>query len=324
EGIPEKDNGDYLSLAGIFAAKGDSEKTSKYLEKVDDDVQFVKTIKSIKAQLAFKSGDYQTALKFLKESGDDSFASKYNIALAAYNAKQEREALSIIQQIIAGVNGPDRADCCRLAGNAAFALKDWKTALGWYLQLSSVDANNSIVQYNLAVASYNLNDIQNSWKYYQRAKALDPSIQNNDIEAKYKRSIGEGDVVAVSDSSEIWYNSAVDLQNGGMDSAAEKLYLKILEKDPAQSLAWNNLGAIYGARGDIDGAEQAYFKAIEKKHDIPETYANLVNLYIELEEYSKARQWIIKGIGHNPDSQVLMELKNKIVEAERNTKKATR
>ena len=52
----------------------------------------------------------------------------------------------------------------------------------------------------------------------------------------------------------------------------------------------------YGKRGEIDNAEKAYFKAVEKKHDIPESYANLVNLYIELEEFSKARQWIIKGI----------------------------
>jgi tetratricopeptide (TPR) repeat protein len=100
------------------------------------------------------------------------------------------------------------------------------------------------------------------------------------------------------------------------DSAAEKLYLQVIAKDPLYSLAWNNLGAIYGKWGEIGKCEQSYQKAIEKKHDIPETYANLVNLYIELEDFSKARKWLIKGQGHNPESEVLKDLQKKIADAE--------
>jgi Flp pilus assembly protein TadD len=114
---------------------------------------------------------------------------------------------------------------------------------------------------------------------------------------------------------------AVDLQNEGKDSAAEKIYLRIVAKEKYHSQAWNNLGALYGARGDIDNAEKAYFKAVEKKHDIPETYANLVNLYIELEEFVKARQWIIKGLGHNPGNEILTALREKLLEAEKAAKK---
>jgi Flp pilus assembly protein TadD len=108
----------------------------------------------------------------------------------------------------------------------------------------------------------------------------------------------------------------VELQQQGSDTAAEKLYKKVIQKDPQYSLAWNNLGAIYGRRGDIDNAEKAYFKAIAKKHDVPESYANLINLYIELEEFSKARKWTIKGVGHNPDSEVLAGMREKIETAE--------
>ncbi|MDO5576408.1 MAG: hypothetical protein Q4F84_04960, partial [Fibrobacter sp.] len=108
----------------------------------------------------------------------------------------------------------------------------------------------------------------------------------------------------------------VELQNAGKDTAAEKMYRKILAKDSLYSLAWNNLGALYGVRGDIDNAEKSYTKAIEKRYDIPEAYANLVNLYIELEEFSKARKWIIKGMGHNPGSELLESLREKIAQAE--------
>lgn len=73
---------------------------------------------------------------------------------------------------------------------------------------------------------------------------------------------------------------------------------------------------MYGVRGDIDNAENSYTKAIEKRYDIPEAYANLVNLYIELEEFTKARKWIIKGMGHNPGSELLEGLREKITQAE--------
>lgn len=321
ENLKDQDADDWLLLAAIYAAKANSEKTSAYLAKIPKEKHYEKAVNSIQAELAFKKGDYQQALTFLKSSSDTSFAAKYNIAIVAYNAGQFMEALNIAEKLLKIANGKDRADCCRLAGNAAFALKKWDAARQWYMQLSSMEENSAIVQYNLAVAFYNLNDIQNAWKYYQKAQKLDPSIKNKDIESKYHSiNAPAGDSITVLDSVDIWYNMAVDLQNSGKDSAAEKLYLKIVAKEKYHSKSWNNLGALYGARGDIENAEKAYFKAVEKKHDIPETYANLVNLYIELEEFVKARQWIIKGLGHNPGNEMLTALRERLIEAEKQAK----
>lgn len=321
ENLPDQDPADWITIASIFAARGNSEKTRNYLSKVPKESQYEKAVQAVNAELAFKEGNYQQALNILKTTGDKSFASQYNIAITAYNAKQYTEVLKIVEKLIINVNGKDRADCCRLAGNAAFALKQWAVARQWYLQLSNMEANSSIVQYNLAVAFYNLDDIRNAWTYYQKARQIDPSVSNKDIESKYN-SINEvkKDSTVLLDSIDIWYNNAVDLQNSGKDTAAEKLYMKIVDKDKNHSQAWNNLGALYGMRGDIDNAEKSYWKAIEKHHDIPETYANLVNLYIELEEFVKARQWIIKGLGHNPGNEMLTALKAKIIEAEKNVK----
>jgi tetratricopeptide (TPR) repeat protein len=241
---------------------------------------------------------------------------QYNLALSYYNLKQYRDALSAAELLVPRAMGKDRADFCRLAGNSAFGLKLWKNALQWYLQLSNVEARSAIVQYNLAVASYNLGDVENSWKYYERARELDPAIKNADIEKRYAAKNGQMAGQPVVDPTDSIYNAAVDLQSAGNDSAAEKLYLQVIAKDPLYSLAWNNLGAIYGKWGEIGKCEQSYQKAIEKKHDIPETYANLVNLYIELEDFSKARKWLIKGQGHNPESEVLKDLQKKIADAE--------
>jgi len=322
EDLKDQDADDWLLLASVYAAKANSEKTEAYLAKIPKEKQYEKTINSIKAELAFKKGNYQQALTFLKSSSDTSFASKYNIALVAYNAGQYAEALNIAEKLLINAKGKDRADCCRLAGNSAFALKKWDSARQWYMQLSGMETSNAIVQYNLAVAFYNLNDIENAWKYYKRAQQIDPSIKNKDIESRYNSVNSKGsDSITVLDSIDIWYNMAVDLQNEGKDSAAEKIYLRIVDKEKYHSQAWNNLGALYGARGDIDNAEKAYFKAVEKKHDIPETYANLVNLYIELEDFVKARQWIIKGLGHNPGNEILTALREKLLEAEKAAKK---
>lgn len=317
QSVSTKESADWLSMAKIYASRGDGEKCRLYLQKLPLETQWIKASNAVKAELAFKEGNYDLAINLLKESGDTGFAAKYNIALAAYNAKKYAEVLNMMSRLSSEASGKDRADCARLAGNAAFALKQWEKARSWYNQLSSIEANSSVVQYNLAVASYNLDDMDKAWKYYEKARKLDPKLKNKDIEKKYKMSKGIGtDSVQVMDSTDIWYNKAVELQNAGDDTAAEKLYKKILQKDSLHSLAWNNLGALYGVRGDIDNAENSYTKAIEKRYDIPEAYANLVNLYIELEEFTKARKWIIKGMGHNPGSELLEGLREKIAQAE--------
>lgn len=318
ESISDKDGGDFISLALLAAMKGQKSKALGYLDKVTPDEQNRKQIENVRAQIAFSDGNYEQALTIMKSAGDTSFVTKYNTALTAYNAKRYGDALAIAQSISGGASGSDKADVCRIAGNAAFALKQWSVAKQWYLQLSSIEPRNPVVLFNIAVAAYNLDDIEESWKYYQKAKGQNPSIYNKDIETRYASTQLKTEASAVHyDSADLWYNKAVEFQTAGDDSSAELMYKKVVEKDPLYSLAWNNLGAIYGKKGDIDNAEKAYFKAVEKKHDIPETYANLVNLYIELEEFSKAKQWIIKGIGHNPDSPLLVDMRERITTAEK-------
>ena len=325
EGLSEKDDADWIALARLYADQQKPQKARDCLKNVSSSDAMKTETAEVEAKIAFGSGDYSEAMRLMKTAGDTGFAAQYNIAVTAYHAKQFAQALDIAQRLSHRASGRDRADVCRLAGNSAFSLKKWDDARQWYLQLSNVEANSAVVQYNLAVACYNLDRIDDAWRYYQRAKGLDPGVFNKDIEAKYRQKKGAvTDSTMVLDSTDVWYNQAVDLQQQGNDSAAEKLYHKVLAKDSTNPLAWNNLGAIYGKRGDIDNAENAYFKAIEKRHDVPETYANLVNLYIELEEFSKARKWIIKGIGHNPDSDVLAQLRERIPEAEKEAQERKR
>jgi tetratricopeptide (TPR) repeat protein len=318
ESLADKEAGDWMTLAQVYAGLGKRPKALECLAKVPDDAQWVRDRANIKATLAFQAGNYEEVLKLFSQNRDTGFIAQYNLALAYYNLKKYTEAIAVAERLAKTAGGNDRADLCRLAGNSSFGLKQWERARQWYLQLSNVEARSPIVQYNLAVASYNLGKVDDAWRYYQRARELDPKINNADIEKRYASvhtaSTASQNLIAPLDSI---FNTGVDLQNSGNDSAAEKLYQQIVAKDSLYNLAWNNLGAIYGKWGEIDKAEKAYQKAVEKKHDIPEAYANLVSFYIALEEFTKARQWLIKGIGHNSESDVLKNLKQKIVDAEK-------
>jgi tetratricopeptide (TPR) repeat protein len=212
EKLSEKDPYDYLLMAEIYAHKGNTKKTRASLSNVPDESQWEKQKKTITAQLAFYSEDFRKALSLWHEIGDTSFATQYNMALAAYKSKQYENAIGMVEPLVRSAMGGDHADVCRLVGNAAFALKKWRKAKTWYLQLSGVDAKNAVVQYNLAVASYNLGEIEDAWQYYKRAQALDASISNSDIEKRYAVSHGQSDSnnnavkFTISDSL---YNAAV-------------------------------------------------------------------------------------------------------------------
>jgi|WetSurMetagenome_2_1015567.scaffolds.fasta_scaffold00046_54 tetratricopeptide (TPR) repeat protein len=313
ESLAEKDPGDYVALAKIYGSRKLFDKSNACLAKLPSEPFWEKAKNAVMAQNDFLAGNFGRALAEMKVLGDSGFAALYNMAVAAYNAKQYVDVIALGEKIVSKAKGEDRADVCRLVGNAAMGLKQWKKAQEWYQQLEDIKRSDPLVRYNLAVISYNLGSIEESWSYYQKARELDPGLKNEDIEKRYALLHSDkGAILQIMDSVDYWYNAAVSLQDSARDSAAELDYKKILEKNPAYYRAWNNLGAIYSARGELDRAIECYQKSIEKQHDLPEAYANLVNIYIETKNVKEAQRWIIKGLGHNPDSDILKELDVKV------------
>jgi tetratricopeptide (TPR) repeat protein len=316
ESIPEKDPGDLVALARIYVMRRNFSKVSECLAKLPAEPYWDKAKAGVNAQADFFAGNYARALSQWKTLGDSSFATMYNMAVAAFNAKMYAEVLSIAEKIVGKVRGEDRADVCRVAGNAAIGQKSWIKARQWYQQLEDIKRSDPLAQYNLAVICYNLGSMEESWTYYQKAQQFDPKFVNPDIEKRYKSlHTAGGDAFQVMDSMDTWYNEAVSLQDSGKDTLAEVVYQKIVDKNPAYYRAWNNLGAILSARGELDKAVECYQKSIEKQHDLPEAYANLVNIYIAMGNLKEAQRWIIKGRGHNPDSDILKEMEIKVKES---------
>ena len=323
ESIQEKDPVDWYTLARINAARADFTKSEHYLSMLPREPIWEKARVEIAVQQAYAVKDFDRAYSLLESLHDTGFSVRYNCALAAFQAKKYAEAIAIGESLAQYAKGKDRGDVCRVVGNANFGLKQWKKARQWYEQLAGMEKNDAVVQYNCAVAAYNLGDVIASWEYYQKARQLNPSLSNKDIEKRYAatQSPGRPDT-AVIDSLDAMYNSAVALQREEKnDSAAEKLYIKILDIKPVYNRAWNNLGTIYSARGDLKEALRCFLRSIERQHDIPEAYANLVNVYIAMDSIGEAQRWNFKGLGHNPDSDILKELDAKLKEMAKTKKR---
>ena len=80
--IMDQDTDDWLLLASVYAAKANSENRS-LSGKIPKEKYYEKTINSIQAQLAFRKGNYQQALTYLKSS-TDTVLLQIQYALVAY------------------------------------------------------------------------------------------------------------------------------------------------------------------------------------------------------------------------------------------------
>jgi tetratricopeptide (TPR) repeat protein len=307
EKMADKTENDWFSLASIYYARKMDVQARGAIQHIPDVPAWQTARRQLEASAAFYQGRYDEAYTLWKEVKDSTFYTLFNLAVAAYHNQRYRETIGIAEPLVANAVGGDRGKLCRLIGNAAFQLKDWALARSWYLQLSGLESQNAVVQYNLAVAAYNLNDEAEAWKYYQSSRELDPSLSNKDIEKRHAVQSGQGSVVG-GDSLDMWYNAAIDLQDSGRDSAAETLYVRVLALDSNRVQAWNNLGAIYAGRAELDRAAACYQKSLARRHDLPEAYANLVNVYIAMEDFDSARKWLFKGTFHNPDNETLKVL----------------
>jgi len=204
-----------------------------------------------------------------------------------------------------------------MAGESAVKLKDWETARRWYEKLCLVKQDDAVVYLNLAVAEYNLNNVDQAWNWYEKAQKINPAIQNTDIENRYKSLHEKPQEKYVIDTLDSVYNVAVELQNSGKEAAAEGMYKQIVAQDPRHYRAWNNLGAIYSARGELEPAIDCFKNAVSRKADIADGYANLVNIYIALEDYKNAQKWLDRGFRFNPDSEVLQQMEEALKKAKK-------
>jgi len=87
----------------------------------------------------------------------------------------------------------------------------------------------------------------------------------------------------------------------GIVKEAEKSWKKVLEIEPDNGEAWNNLGVLYRKHGDDEKALAAFQEAEEKAPERPDIPYNIGNLYKSSGDFDKAVTYYNKAIEINPE-----------------------
>ena len=125
------------------------------------------------------------------------------------------------------------------------------------------------------------------------------------------------------------FNQAINAHKKGNFKEAERLYKIVLETNPKQLDATNNLGIVLENQRKFDEAETFYKKAIELKPDFAEVYCNLGNMFQKLNRLDEAEIKIKESIKLNPNFAagyfnlgITLQKLKKLTEAKTNYQKA--
>lgn len=101
-------------------------------------------------------------------------------------------------------------------------------------------------------------------------------------------------------SYEIMFQKAVELQQSGAYTEAERLYRQILEASPENVNVWNMLGLIAQAKGLHEQATECFYQAINGAPQHFPLYFNLAISFTAMEKYTEAIDAYQKVLSINP------------------------
>jgi len=102
-------------------------------------------------------------------------------------------------------------------------------------------------------------------------------------------------------------SEAVELHLAGKFEEAEKKYSKILEEDPSNPVAHNNLGFLYTQRKMFGEAICEYDKAISIREDYPTAYKNQGITYMLMNSLDKAENSFLKAASQDENDESIYE-----------------
>lgn len=83
---------------------------------------------------------------------------------------------------------------------------------------------------------------------------------------------------------------------------AVNLLSNLLQNNPKNAKAWNNLGIAFRKENNYDFAKAAYKKSIELDGDTEETCSNVAGLYADRAQPQKALEWLDRALVLNPEN----------------------
>ncbi|MDC0675746.1 nSTAND1 domain-containing NTPase [Nannocystis radixulma] len=111
---------------------------------------------------------------------------------------------------------------------------------------------------------------------------------------------GSGDARAREMARQLWRDAFVLLQRGSTEDARGRFERSHL-RDPGYAAAWDMLGRIAHATGDLKTAEQSYRKALAQTHDYGPSLGSMASLYLAKEWYLDAERCAREALAAQPD-----------------------
>lgn len=123
---------------------------------------------------------------------------------------------------------------------------------------------------------------------------VEPKLQKTIAKIRTKQEIAE---------SKTFFAQALDLQREGKLEEAKKLYRKVVEIDPQNAQAFNNLGVIYMSEKNYRRAIMRFNNALDIKHDYVDAHYNLACLYAKKNDVPQSLFYLKNAIEFNPEAK---------------------
>ena len=189
--------------------------------------------------------------------------------------------------------------------------KDWEKTLVIGEYLASLDPEGIMAYQALGFASLNLNNLEESEKYFDMALERgddDPMTFIQLARIHSSRNDLNGEVFWLKKTLEkdpanliALYNLALTNLTLGDAGAAKEVLLEIVKKHPDHIPTRRTLADIHRAEQDLDSAEQDLRDAIAVKSTISQLHADLASLLRERERYDDALAEYFQALELDPD-----------------------
>ena len=116
-----------------------------------------------------------------------------------------------------------------------------------------------------------------------------------------RRSSGSKGKKAMSDAN---FQEGLNCLELGRLKDAEEIFLKYLEENPADAMAHNKLGVVYGKTQDLERAKSCFFKALEWDKNFVHAWNNLGNIARQEGDLEAAIQYYRNALAIDPENPI--------------------
>lgn len=273
-----------------------------------------------------RMGNYDSAIQTLKKSLDffpNNPGAYHLIGISFYEQGRLDDALEYFQKTIQ--HDPRYAEAYNNIGNALKEKRRHREAIDYFQKAIQLKPNLSTAHYNLGIAYQEMENFDDAIAHYRKARQYDPlnlSIRRMLAGALQRKAGRDGFPEAYREAEEILreivernprdavaHNDLGNvLQDQGKLPEALASYRRALERDPRYADAYYNLADGLREAGERDEAMRAYRKVIQLDPSFSDAYNNLGLMMMDDKRYDEARDLFERAV--ETSARPIMALSN--------------